>query len=53
MSARATAEPITTRRWPPFIRSISGPISGDSTANGSMVITRYRRTGPRAPSAGG
>src|SRR5690242_17043981 len=43
---------ITMKRWPPFIRSMAGPIRGDSTANGSIVITRYRSTGPRASPAG-
>ena len=31
---------------------MSGPISGETTANGSMVNTRYLSTGARAPSAG-
>ena len=40
----------TTSRLPPFMRSITGPMSGDTTANGAKLSARKRTTFPRAAS---
>ena len=54
MSRATTSRPrLVTRimaRRPPGIRSMTGPISGVTTANGAMVRARYRAMRLRAAS---
>ena len=43
-TACPTAEATTMRRRAPRLRSMRGPSSGDTMANGASVKSRYRRT---------
>ena len=43
-AARPNAATITMTRRAPWLRSISGPSSGETTANGAIVMRRYNRT---------
>ena len=46
----AGTTPTMSRRRPPRLRSSSGPTTGATTANGAIVISRYKTTRPRAAS---
>ncbi len=39
-SERSASEPMIIQRRPPAIRSIAGPISGESNANGAIAPAR-------------
>ena len=47
-NARTTSEPMIIPRRPPRARSIAGPSSGVTMANGAIVSTRYNATRQRA-----
>ncbi|GAA1259818.1 hypothetical protein GCM10009677_08600 [Sphaerisporangium rubeum] len=49
---RANSVPAITKRRPERKRSSTGPTNGATTANGTMVISRYSATWPRAWSTG-
>jgi len=46
-TARPIAVPAIVQRRPCCRRSSAGPITGATTANGAMVISRYSRMLPR------
>ena len=50
-TARPAANRATMNRRPPFVRSSAGPMTGATTANGTIVMARYRSTFGRAASA--
>ncbi len=51
-TARASIEVAIAARRPCGSRSSSGPMTGASSANGAMVISRYSATRPRASPVG-